>query len=53
MVTVQLLKSHKIPLPPPFPKGEKWNLPSAPQKLSSLSKREDGRDFWESLFKKR
>jgi hypothetical protein len=45
---------------PLFQRGKKWNLPSALQKLSSLSKRpveslqverEDGRDFWESLFK--
>ncbi len=49
----RLLKSRKIPLPPPFPKGGKVESSTAVSAKALLpSEREDGRDFWEGLFKK-
>jgi hypothetical protein len=50
----RFLKSRQIPLHPPFPKGEKPESfnEGVQKKLSSLCKREAGRDFREGLFKK-
>jgi hypothetical protein len=47
------LKSHEIRRHPPFPKGEKAEeiFYRFPQKLSSLWKREDRKDFWDGFFK--